>query len=84
MLGCRSIRHQTLKNYMVPSKLWTRSFFCDHLLLPAMVLHKDRVADHDVAEGCDGDRNQPVTGDGHMQEEGELGIWDGLLRQFRF
>ena len=39
-----------------------------------MVLYKDRVADHDVAEGCNGDRHQPVTGDGQMQEEGELGI----------
>ena len=45
-----------------------------------MVLHKDRVADHDVAEGCDGDRHQPVTGDGHMQEEDELGIWEKAVK----
>ena len=49
----------------------------DHLFLPAMVLYKDGVADHDVAEGCYGDRHQPGTDDGQMQEE-------GLLRQLKF
>ena len=31
-----------------------------HRLLPAMVVHKDGMADHDVAEACDGDRDEAV------------------------
>ena len=35
-----------------------------------MVVHKDRVADQDVSEGCDGDGHQPVPEDKHVDEGG--------------
>ena len=31
-----------------------------HRLLPAMVVYKDGMADHDVAEASDGDRDETV------------------------
>ena len=35
-----------------------------------MIVHKDRVADQDVSEGCDGDGHQPVPEDKHVDEGG--------------
>ena len=41
-----------------------------HRPLPAMVVHKDRVADQDVSEGCDGHGHQPVPEDKDVDEGG--------------
>ena len=42
-----------------------------------MVLNKDSVADHDVSEGSNGKRHQPVPGDEKRQEEGVQEAEDG-------
>ena len=47
-----------------------------HRFLPAMVVHKDGVADHDVAEASDGDRDETVpqceqVEDGDVEQAGD-------------
>ena len=35
-----------------------------------MVLYKDCMADHEITEGCNGHRHQPVPGDEQVEDEG--------------
>ena len=51
-----NLRHSA---YFV-SKVMKKGLPSTHRLLPAMVVHKDGMADHDVAEASDGDRDETV------------------------
>ena len=52
-----------------------------HRLLPAMVVYKDSMADHDVAEASDGDRDETVPQCEKVEDEDVDQAGDGRVEQ---